>query len=353
MQNEYKVMRLQLQAIISNISYLVEELSTDEIVPQLIKRRLLTEAEGEKVLGVGSQLEKVYKIVQELRCVTLYLVGTLPTLSAALLSARQPHVAERLHNSEFLSVSHLSRSIHQTLPEFQSLLKGERASHQQEEDEVMISRESSAQPSPPPPDSHLVTAELEDSTLTRAQYNTICSLTSSLLHIPTGDLVYDGHTLNPLTLHWHCSSLNEMFHSLSLYTEMVQTGIRKIQTPVTGEIIIPQLKVSVIWYSFYYSACILQQQTFITLPIQEMDLVNTAYDGDVNFINCALGAKVPVDIVTPVRDFSSCLRTNYLMYCVLLGWEKFTDVGISEWTCGGRGHIITTWSNSRPAKHCM
>ena len=57
--------------------------------------------------------------------------------------------------------------------EFQSLLKGERVSHQQEEDEVMFSGESSAQPPPPPPDSHLVTAELEGSTLTRAQYNTV------------------------------------------------------------------------------------------------------------------------------------------------------------------------------------
>ena len=108
----------------------------------------------------------------------------------------------------------------------------------------MISGESSAQPSPPPPDSHLITAELEGSTLTRAQYNTICSLTSSLLHIPTGDLVYDGHTLNPLTLHWHCSSLNEMFHFLPLYTEMAQMGIGKIHTPVIGEIIIPRLNVS-------------------------------------------------------------------------------------------------------------
>ena len=110
----------------------------------------------------------------------------------------------------------------------------------------MISGESSAQPSPPLPDSHLITAELEGSTLTRAQYNTICSLTSSLLRILTGDLVYDGHTLNPLTLHWHCSSLNETFHSLPLYTEVAQTGIRNVQTPVTGEIIIiPQLNVSV------------------------------------------------------------------------------------------------------------
>ena len=115
MQNEHKVKRLQYQVITSHISYLVEELSTDEIVPRLIQRRLLTEAEGGKVLGMSSQLEKVYRLVDELRSVRNDLVGRLPTLCAALLCARQPHVAERLHNSEFLSVSHLSRSIHQTL----------------------------------------------------------------------------------------------------------------------------------------------------------------------------------------------------------------------------------------------
>ena len=99
MQYEDKVKRLQYQAIFSHISYLVKELSTDEIVPHLIQRRLLTEAEGGEVLGMSSQLEKVYRIVQELRSIRNYLVGTFPTLCAALLSARQPHVAERLHSS--------------------------------------------------------------------------------------------------------------------------------------------------------------------------------------------------------------------------------------------------------------
>ena len=132
-------------------------------------------------------------------------------------------------------------SLFSFLSEFQSLRKGERVSHQQEEDEVMISGESSAQPSPPPPDSHLVTAELEGSTLTRAQYNTICSLTSSLLRIPTGDLVYDGHTLNPLTLHWHCPPIDyDMPMFLSLLTEMAQEGIKNSY----GDLIIPNLNVS-------------------------------------------------------------------------------------------------------------
>ena len=108
MQNEHKVKRLQYHAIFSNISYLVEELSTDEIVPHLIQRRLLTEREGEEVLRMSSQLQKVYRIEQELQSGRNDFVGLLPTLCAALLSVGQPHVAERLHNSECLSVSHLS-----------------------------------------------------------------------------------------------------------------------------------------------------------------------------------------------------------------------------------------------------
>ena len=106
----------------------------------------------------------------------------------------------------------------------------------------MISGESSTQPSPPPPDSPLVTAQLEGSTLTRAQYNTIHSLTSSLLRIPTGYLVYDGHTLNPLTLHWHSPLCNKLKNDFFLIAEMAQGGIDKIHV---GEIErnIPQLNV--------------------------------------------------------------------------------------------------------------
>ena len=130
--------------------------------------------------------------------------------------------------------------------EFQSLLKGEAVSHQQEEDEVMISGESSTQPSPPPPDSRLVTAQLEGSTLTRAQYNTIHSLTSSLLCIPTGDLVYDGHTPNPLTLHWHIESLGPVFTSSFACAEMALMGIQKIKAAANFEIRIPRLSVSIL-----------------------------------------------------------------------------------------------------------
>ena len=140
------------------------------------------------------------------------------------------------------------------LTEFQALLKGGTVSHQQEEeDQVMISGESSVQPSPPPPDSYLVTAQLEGSTLSRAQYNTVCSLTSSLLRVRTGDLEYDGHTFNPLTLHWHTSTDPRASSSLSLCSEMAQQGIRQINIDNYREFVIPHLDVSnrIVCYEIY------------------------------------------------------------------------------------------------------
>ena len=72
--------------------------------------------------------------------------------------------------------------------------------------DVIISEEVSAQPSPPPPASHLITAQVAATTLTQAQYNTIAALMCSLLCLPAGALVYDGHTHRPLSLHWHCAA---------------------------------------------------------------------------------------------------------------------------------------------------
>ncbi|CAI8056269.1 hypothetical protein GBAR_LOCUS30657, partial [Geodia barretti] len=225
MQLEWKVIRLGLQAIDTNYSYLLEEMSPDEVVPHLVQRRLLTQPQAEEVWAKSSQLEKVHIIVEALREADNRVVGRFPTFCMALANAGQLHVSERLRNK------------------FQSLLKGEAVSLQQEEDEVMISGESSTQPSPPPPDSRLFTAQLEGSTLTRAQYNTIHSLTSSLLCIPTGDLVYNGHTLNPLTLHWHYYTICRWLIFLSHYNAMAQEGIRKVCNNGT-EIIIPHLNVS-------------------------------------------------------------------------------------------------------------
>ena len=103
----------------------------------------------------------------------------------------------------------------------------------------MISGESSAQPSPPLPDTHLVTAQLEGSTLTRAQYSTIHSLICSLLCLPTVVLVYDGHTLNPLTLHWHFPHMGSMFMSSFTCAEMAELGVHKIKAAADIEFKIP------------------------------------------------------------------------------------------------------------------
>ena len=264
MQLEYKVIRLGLQSIDTNYSYLLEEMSPDEVVPHLVQRRLLTQPQAEEVWAKSSQLEKVHIIVEALREAKNIVVGRFPTFCMALANAGQLHVSERLRNSEFLKhYTYIGQG--PSFSDFQSLLKGEAVSHQQEEDEVVISGESSTQPSPPPPDSRLVTAQLESSTLTRAQYNTIHSLTSSLLCIPTGDLVYDGHTLNPLTLHWHVESpFDETQFFLSHYTAMEQEGIRKIF--LRGKkIIILHLKVSETLYALCAITCIHRRSVFSML----------------------------------------------------------------------------------------
>ena len=297
MQLEYKVIRLGLQAIDTNYSYLLEEMSPDEVVPHLVQRRLLTQPQGEEVWAKSSQLEKVHIIVEALRDPDNIVVGMFPTFCMALANAGQLHVSERLRNSEFLKhYTYISQG--PSFSEFQSLLKGEAVSHQQEEDEVMISGESSTQPSPPPPDSRLVTAQLEGSTLTRAQYNTIHSLTSSLLRIPTGDMVYDGHTPNPLTLHWHCYAFVKWSMFLSHYTAMAQERIRKVLVKGT-EIIIPHLNVS----ETLYALCAI---TGAHVYIQEIGLLSASWDGDKESLDCALGAGVAVDCRIIVSLMCKC-----------------------------------------------
>ena len=101
MQLEYKVIRLQRQAIDVNYSYLLEEMSPDEVVPYLVQRRLLTQAHAADVLGESSQLNKVYIILSVLNEVQNEIVGMLPTFLAALVTAGHLHVSERLLNSEF------------------------------------------------------------------------------------------------------------------------------------------------------------------------------------------------------------------------------------------------------------
>ena len=106
---------------------------------------------------------------------------------------------------------------------------GESPSIPPNEDDIMISGEGIAQLSLPPPDSRVITAQVEGTTLTRAQYTRIASLMSSHLCIPTRALVYVGHTLHPLTLHWHCSAA-EMGgdYLIAILSAMVQEGNMQI-----------------------------------------------------------------------------------------------------------------------------
>ena len=138
--------------------------------------------------------------------------------------------------------------------EFQSLLKGEVMSTTVTDD-VMISGEVSTQPPPPPPHSCLITAQLEATSLTNAQYSSIASLIHSLLCLPSGALVYAGHTLNPLTVHWHCSAAesNNPMHSLGLLTQMAEEGIKMINVVNKVECAIPQKNVSMCLYNFLTS----------------------------------------------------------------------------------------------------
>ena len=96
----------------------------------------------------------------------------------------------------------------------------------------MISGEVSAQPSPPPPGSCLITAQVEGTTLTRARYTRIASLMSFLLCLLPRALVYVGHTLHPLTLHWHCSAAergdSDPRYSIIIFSAMAQEGIIQI-----------------------------------------------------------------------------------------------------------------------------
>ena len=138
-------------------------------------------------------------------------------------------------------------------------------------DDVMISGEVSTQPPAPPPDSCLITAQLEVTSLTYAEYDNITSLMCCLLCLPSGALVYAGHTLNPPTVHWHCSAVepNPMY-SIGLFTEMAEEGIKMINVVNKVECIIPQKNVSMYLHSisqFYFKCLILVVVIYIYIYI--------------------------------------------------------------------------------------
>ena len=98
MQNEYKVIRLEKDTITIHCSYLMDEMSPDAVVPYLVERRLLSHEKAAEVVEMSSKTKKVFAILKALQQKSV--VGKLSTFGAALISAGQPHIADRLTDSE-------------------------------------------------------------------------------------------------------------------------------------------------------------------------------------------------------------------------------------------------------------
>ena len=100
MQGEHKVIRLECQAIHVHFSYMLDEIAPDQLLPQLVKRKLLSRDRANEVMEMSSQIEKLSAIIQIVR--TNAVVGTLPTFCAALVDSELPHIAKKLTDSEYL-----------------------------------------------------------------------------------------------------------------------------------------------------------------------------------------------------------------------------------------------------------
>ena len=98
MQNEYKVIRLEGDAISIHCSYLIDEMSPDAVVPYLVERRLLSLEKAAEVVEMSSNTKKLSAILEAVK--EKVVVGRLSTFCAALISAGQPHIADRLTDSE-------------------------------------------------------------------------------------------------------------------------------------------------------------------------------------------------------------------------------------------------------------
>ena len=98
MQNEYKVIRLEEDTITIHCSYLMDEMSPDAVVPYLVERRLMSPEKAAEVVEMSSKTKKVSAILKALD--EKGVVGRLSTFCAALISAGQQYIADRLTDSE-------------------------------------------------------------------------------------------------------------------------------------------------------------------------------------------------------------------------------------------------------------
>ena len=110
MQNVQKVVRLEWQAIVVHYGFILDELQhelrTDLVLAHLAKRRLLSLMEAKDINKDNhSQLQKVYAMLRALESNNV--VGRLPTFCAALTSAGQTDLAERIMQSEYLVIIYI------------------------------------------------------------------------------------------------------------------------------------------------------------------------------------------------------------------------------------------------------
>ena len=101
MQGEHKVVRLELQAIHGHFSYMLDEIAPDQLLPHLVKRKLLSRDKANEVMEMSSRIEKVSAIIRHIAGLNTA-VATLLTFCAALVSAELPHIAKKLTDSEYL-----------------------------------------------------------------------------------------------------------------------------------------------------------------------------------------------------------------------------------------------------------
>ena len=123
----------------------------------------------------------------------------------------------------------------------------------------MISEKERPLSSVPSTDSCLISAQVEGTTLSQAQYDAIFSLTCATLLLPTDALEYVGYTSCPLTLHWHIPAgkrkENKPYYSIGLLSAMSQAGIKTFRAGGEAESVILQttVRLLIILYVFNYT----------------------------------------------------------------------------------------------------
>ena len=106
MQREHKVVRLEWEAIHVHYSYLLDQITPDEVLPHLAARRLLIPEKVKEVQEKTNRLQKTITILEALH--GQLVVGKLPTFCAALSgTAGQEHIAEKLTHCEFIPLLHV------------------------------------------------------------------------------------------------------------------------------------------------------------------------------------------------------------------------------------------------------